>query len=58
MPEVTVTIGTEDDERGVTVAISDDNGWTPDVISDACNRAVTAACTAWLTLHPEPAPTG
>lgn len=55
MPEITVTIGSEADERGVAVTIADDDGWTPDQMTDAANRATTAAVTAWQLLH-TPAP--
>ena len=43
MPEVAVTIGPENGTTTIGVSISDDNGWSPDQLDDACRRAGTEA---------------
>ena len=43
LPEVAVTIGPENGTTTITVSISDDNGWSPDQLDDACRRAGTEA---------------
>lgn len=52
--EITLTIGPDDDERSVSITISDDNGWSPDQMTDACNRATSTALATWRELHPAP----
>ena len=47
--EVAVTVGPENSPTTVTVSISDDDGWMPDQLDDACRRAGTEA----LRLHRE-----
>jgi hypothetical protein len=51
---ITASIGPDTDERSVSVTIEDDNGWSPDQMTDACNRVITAAVVAWRELHPTP----
>ena len=50
--EVAVTIGPENGDSTVTVSISDDDGWMPDQLTDACNRARDTALRLHHDLHP------
>lgn len=56
--DVTISIGSDCDDAAVTFSISDDGmGWSPDQLTDACNRATTHSLVLWRELHPEPATT-
>ena len=47
------SIGTDDDDRSISVTISDDNGFNPDCLEMAATRATTHALWLWRELHPE-----
>lgn len=48
-----VSIGPEDGERTVTMIVSDEAGWSPDLLEMATIRAATHALWLWRELHPE-----
>lgn len=51
--DVTVTIGPDTDERSVSLTITDDAGFSPDVFDMCVSRVVTHACWLWRELHTE-----
>lgn len=54
--DVVVTIGPETADDSVTVTISDDQGWSPDLLEMAASRATTHALWLYRELHPTPQP--